>query len=332
MKPHKFLTLIAAILALSFLSGCTESRYAAHMIKKIPVPGERAPTKGYFKVGAPYKIKGERYKPFETYEFVQEGMASWYGPGFHNKMTANGETFDENEMTAAHKTLQMPSIVKVTNLENGRSVILRVNDRGPYAHDRIIDVSKRGAVALGFKNAGVARVRVEVLGDHSREIANRARAGQDTGGYEIALNQNPSKAVSPRLSQPEPVTQVAMNNSNTSMNTSANNAMNNPMPVEAQPLNDIRPATGNYVARTNVANLETGQIFVQAGSFSQEQNAMNFSNTISGYGPSNVYQTLVNNQPFFRVRLGPYANQADATQAVTALNQSGKANAVIVVD
>lgn len=347
MKHNKILHLFVAVMALSFLSGCSETKYGAHLIKQIPVPGERSPSKGYFKVGAPYTIKGQRYKPVETYEFVQEGVASWYGPGFHNKMTANGEIFDSNEFTAAHKTLQLPSIVKVTNLENGRSIILRVNDRGPYASDRIIDVSERGAVALGFKNNGTARVRVEVLGDHSREIADRARTGQDTGGYEIALNQNrtntfaaqPSIPQAKPVSPPEPVTQVAMSN----IPPPSNMPMNNPMPVEAQPLNNVTPATGGYynasinnvasnVVKTNITNLETGKIYVQAGSFSQEQNALSFSNRIASYGPSRVYLTRVNNQPFFRVRLGPYEDKAQATQALAALNQSGNNNAVIVVD
>lgn len=118
---------------------------------------------GYYKVGKPYEINGIRYYPQE-YEYYKEiGLASWYGDDFHNKKTANGETFNMNEMTAAHKTLPLPSIVRVTNLENGRSVVVRVNDRGPFVDNRIIDLSKKAADALGFKHRGLITVRVELL-------------------------------------------------------------------------------------------------------------------------------------------------------------------------
>ena len=106
---------------------------------------------GSYKVGNPYKIMGTWYYPKEDYGYSEVGMASWYGEDFHAKKTANGENYDMNTLTAAHRTLPLPSIVKVTNLENGRSLVLRVNDRGPYAKNRIIDISKRGAQLLGFQ-------------------------------------------------------------------------------------------------------------------------------------------------------------------------------------
>lgn len=118
---------------------------------------------GYFKVGTSYKIDGKTYYPKEYNRYNETGLASWYGDDFHNKKTANGEIFNMNEMTAAHKTLPLPSIVRVTNLENGLSVIVRVNDRGPFVDNRIIDMSKYAADKLGFKNKGVIKVRVELL-------------------------------------------------------------------------------------------------------------------------------------------------------------------------
>jgi rare lipoprotein A len=124
-----------------------------------------------YKVGKPYKIKGIWYYPQIDYGYVEEGIASWYGPGFHGKATANGEAYDQNDMTAAHRTLPMPSIVRVTNLENGRSIKLRINDRGPFAQGRIIDLSRRGAQLLGFYNAGTAPVRVEIEAEESRQLA-----------------------------------------------------------------------------------------------------------------------------------------------------------------
>jgi rare lipoprotein A len=116
---------------------------------------------GKYKVGKPYKVFGKEYHPEENNSYQETGVASWYGEGFHSRKTANGDTFDMHQMTAAHRTLPMPSIVKVTNIENGRTALLLVNDRGPFVNNRIIDVSRKAAEKLGFLNQGVARVRVE---------------------------------------------------------------------------------------------------------------------------------------------------------------------------
>ncbi len=127
---------------------------------------------GFYKVGNPYKISGKWYYPKEDYNYSEVGMASWYGEAFHAKKTANGEKYDMNTLTAAHRTLPLPSIVRVTNLENGRSLILRVNDRGPYAKNRIIDISKRGATLLGYKDKGITKVKVEILEKESKMLKN----------------------------------------------------------------------------------------------------------------------------------------------------------------
>ena len=118
---------------------------------------------GSVKVGKPYQIRGRWYYPVDDRDYQEVGMASWYGPNFHGKMTANGERFDQDDLTAAHRTLPMPSWVRVENLDNGREVELRINDRGPFAYNRIIDVSRRGAQLLGIRESGTARVRVTRL-------------------------------------------------------------------------------------------------------------------------------------------------------------------------
>lgn len=125
------------------------------------------PGAAHYKPLEPYEIRGVRYYPREDYGYDETGISSWYGPGFHGKQTANGEIYDQMALTAAHKTLPLPSCVRVTNLENGQSVVLRVNDRGPFHGERIIDVSQRAAQLLGFEEQGTARVRVQMLGDVS---------------------------------------------------------------------------------------------------------------------------------------------------------------------
>lgn len=184
------LRLLAPILLAVSLSACTETQLVAHVAKKIPMPNDQQKAVGHFKVGSSYKIKGRRYYPKETYSLTEKGTASWYGPGFHGKLTANGEIFDQNALTAAHRTLQLPSLVRVTNLENGKTLILRVNDRGPFAHNRILDVSQRASELLGFRHQGVARIKLSVLGPESRQLTAMAKSGRSTAGTEVALNRN----------------------------------------------------------------------------------------------------------------------------------------------
>jgi rare lipoprotein A len=112
------------------------------------------------KIGKPYQVFGVWYYPSDDRDYDETGVASWYGPGFHALDTANGERYDQDDLTAAHKTLPMPSYVEVTNLENGRKLVVRINDRGPFAKGRIIDLSRRSAQLLGVDKAGTAKVRV----------------------------------------------------------------------------------------------------------------------------------------------------------------------------
>ena len=121
-------------------------------------------TGGAYRVGNPYVIAGQTYVPREEPNYSAEGVASWYGDKFHGRLTANGEIYDMNALTAAHPTLPLPSYVRVTNLENYRSMILRTNDRGPFHNNRLIDLSVSAAKLLGFYDQGLAQVRVEYFG------------------------------------------------------------------------------------------------------------------------------------------------------------------------
>jgi len=116
-----------------------------------------------YKVGNPYKIAGKIYRPAADPHYDKVGLASWYGTKFHGRKTANGDIFNMNSLTAAHTTLPMPSYVRVTNVENGRWLILKINDRGPFVGDRLIDVSRRAAQLLGFEKKGVTKVRIQAV-------------------------------------------------------------------------------------------------------------------------------------------------------------------------
>ena len=132
---------------------------------RVVADGEPVPKGGgSYRLGKPYNINGRTYVPSDNPSYRAEGVASWYGPDFHGRQTANGELYDMHAISAAHPTMPLPSYARVTNLDNGRSIIVRVNDRGPYVRNRIIDLSIGTAKALNFYGHGLARVRVEFVG------------------------------------------------------------------------------------------------------------------------------------------------------------------------
>ncbi len=165
----KSLGVVVLLTAAALLNGCSSGP-----VKRNPFAGVGSPVYpgsgplpkggGKYLIGEPYEVAGWKYSPREDPSYDKVGQASWYGPQFHRRMTSNGEWFDMDYLSAAHPTLPLPSYVKVTNLENGRAVVVRVNDRGPFVGDRIIDMSRKSAEVLGFKQKGRANVRVQYLG------------------------------------------------------------------------------------------------------------------------------------------------------------------------
>jgi rare lipoprotein A len=146
-------------------AGQVDPKYGVSSSPRVVAFGDPVPKGGgTYRVGKPYTVAGRIYVPEEDVNYREEGLASWYGDDFHGRQTANGEVFDMESLSAAHPTLPMPSYARVTNLSNGKSLIVRVNDRGPYHGNRLIDVSNKAAQLLEFKSTGVARVRVEYVG------------------------------------------------------------------------------------------------------------------------------------------------------------------------
>lgn len=273
------------------------------------------PAPGY-KVGAPYQINGVWYYPNENYSYDETGIASWYGPGFHRKRTANGEIFDANELTAAHPTLPMPCLARVTNLDNGRSVVVRINDRGPFAHGRLIDVSKRAAQLLSFDGRGTAKVRVQVLAEESKAIADAARrygSDQTTRAYAGATYAAaPVTPVAPRRAtgsytppQPPPPERVA---------------------------HDARETGLDLPVMTRVPVADDAKIYVQAGAFTVAGNADILKRQLNGFGAASVAQTTINGIIFYRVRVGPIADVAKADILLAKIAAAGVPNPRIVVD
>ena len=168
MKRFTGRSLVLPIVAALFLGGCAETTLVGYAAKEWIRGSDPLDQKGTYKVGNPYQIEGVWYYPAEDPDYGETGIASWYGKPFHGRRTANGAIYDMNALTAAHRTLPMPFQVRVTNLDNGRSLVLTVNDRGPYARGRILDVSRRAAQLLGFQKKGIALVRVEAIAGQGR--------------------------------------------------------------------------------------------------------------------------------------------------------------------
>ena len=285
-----------------------------------PVTSERAPGQpGAFKVGEPYQINGVWYHPAIDYDYRETGIASWYGPGFHGNQTANGEIYDQNLLTAAHRTLPMPSFVKVTNLENGRQVALRVNDRGPFARGRIIDVSSRAAELLDFKTQGVARVRVEILEEESRRLAANADAGEGRASVAASGNTGASSGGGVRLA-------------NTSASTAVRAAATTGGGAETGVASGIGASLPQPDESVTFTAVESTDIYVQAGSFVDYENATRLQETLDRIARASIEPASVHDRRFYRVRLGPLKDVGEADRLLDRLFRDGHHDARVIVD
>jgi len=263
---------------------------------------------GGYKVGAPYQEAGVWYYPQEQPNYDETGIASWYGPDFHGKLTANGEVFDADGLTAAHPTLPMPVNVRVTNLENGRSLVLRVNDRGPFARGRIIDVSAHAAQLLGFYEKGTARVRVTYL---SRAEIPAGRGATSTAIAAVAAPTRPVQVASLE-------------------------------PVAVTPQQPAPPAAEPDEAATTVQDLppvmrpsempDPAHYYVQAGAFAERENAERLKDRLSDADNSTISSIDRNGAVLYRVRIGPFDSVDAAGAALARLSGLDGSGAKIVAD
>ncbi len=201
---HKKYNFLLAVIFIILLNNCGMNRLVVQGAKtiihedskSIPISKDTIvfpKMKGIYKIGQPYKVNGIDYIPKIENNYLKTGIASWYGPKFHNKLTANGEIFDQDIVSAAHKTLPLPSIVMVKNLENNKELVIRVNDRGPFVGDRIIDLSKKAAEILGFLDSGIARVKVKFIETGPHLLAQKYRLPLDDLYPNVALDTSEKK-------------------------------------------------------------------------------------------------------------------------------------------
>jgi rare lipoprotein A len=270
---------------------------------------------GVYKVGQPYQVDNVWYYPREQPDYDETGIASWYGPTFYGKKTANGEMYDGNQLTAAHKTLPMPVNVRVTNLDNGKSLVVRVNDRGPYARGRVIDLSKRAAELLDVAQTGTARVRVTYLG---RADINGAPAAITPPAIANALPAAPAGKVDTAALGIVPGAVVASAPAKPVQVPTAS--------IPSQMFADDQP-TGKV---TRVPVPPATHLYVQLGAFSKMENAKALLGKVGGDLRISTLQRA--GQTLYRVRSAPLASVKDADAALARITGAGANDAHIVVD
>ena len=276
MKLNKIFTSLKSqiILLIPFLLfGCSETIFLVNSAKRIGTWGDES----IYKIGSPYKINGKWYYPAIDYDYEEIGIASWYGPGFHGKKTANGEIFNQNIISAAHRTLPMPSIVRVTNLDNGKVLQkVRINDRGPFAGNRIIDLSKKAAQELGFVNRGIAKVKVEILENESREHA-------------LINSEN-------KITKVESAKIKKIKKSEIENNFEKKKVFDN----------EEKISQNHYSSQKN-SILINKPLAIQVGAFTDHRNAKSLTQKLVDF-QAYIERTFVDNKYLYRVRIGPIDN------------------------
>ncbi|MBT6416348.1 MAG: septal ring lytic transglycosylase RlpA family protein [Candidatus Puniceispirillum sp.] len=268
-----------------------------------------------YKVGNPYQVAGIWYYPDRDLAYDETGIGSWYGDEFAGKLTANGEIFDPRKITAAHKTLPMPSVVRVTNLDNGKSLVVRINDRGPFVAGRIIDLSRASAKLIGYKKNGLARVRVQLLAEQSLRLEQLAKVGKF-----------PELADSPEdMPQTDAVTQPKV-----SLTTRSNSNKTKPANVVQQSAIELL-ANARVGEVIEVAPITTN-IWVQVGAFHTKSNATSVLTKVSAVGDGVVSSVDKAGQTLYRVRLGPISEVKLADKLLDGVVNMGFTGARIIVD
>lgn len=290
--PH-FFKLVGVFLTGMLLAGCSEFQLGAELAKQ----SRRTAAGGIYKVGTPYKIAGDWYYPKENTQYDKKGIASWYGPNFQGRRTANGEIFDMNLLTAAHPTLPMPVMAEVTNLENGRSLVVRINDRGPFKKNREIDMSKRAAELLGFQKKGTAYVRVRYLRKAPLyDDRGNLISGSEPDSYFLEKPSTPSDAQYVTAAPKTGVTAVDL--------------------------------SGNSTPRPQA--LMEKNYYVQVGVFSRRETAQALAAKMQGLGVVDIEPVFSGGMDLFRVRIGPAASRFDAKEIADKVLMRGHQDSYII--
>lgn len=289
---------------------------------------------GRYQVGKPYTIRGKRYYPKEDKNLKQVGMASWYGPNFHGRLTANGEVYDQYSLSAAHPTMPLPSYAKVTNLVNGRTVTVRVNDRGPYAHGRVIDLSAQAAKMLDYTHKGVTKVKVEYVGKArmdglDEKMLMASYIGPNSGATKPVVAQETLIAMADTVPTPtQPTVQIrsAMApslNVDTSASASAigeNFKPSNPIPLSIVPIPTNRPEIFEQVQQGSVVGY---QVIRKPLAYLEQEETLFYSDfRKENYNKNNAIKLF--SKKSVEIELGSMAREVDKHALVNLFTGSGE--------
>lgn len=332
------------------VTGCTDNGFLFRSFG-----GYDSDSKATYKIGESYQIKGKWYTPKEDYSYHEKGVASWYQEE-NGKLTANGEKYDENIMSASHKTLPLPSIVRVTNLENGNVAIVRVNDRGPFVNNRLIDVSQKAAEQLEFNMTGTTLVKVEVLADESKQL--KAKILKRNGGQMEEENTSGASVLSADVTveelsnqpiyQPDDmVTEVYKPASNEHEVEDAYFGIPKPMnkpenqTLKSNPFKEKEMVKMSEVTISNESD-SLSQIrplkqpvsgyYIQVGAFSMKENADKVKDELTSISDSQIYIIEKNGSKLHRVRIGPFESREEAGGLLDNLSEKGYGDSTIIFE
>lgn len=320
----------ALLLATVLLGGCAEVQLGSHLFKKRL--NEGCQTEGAPKVGNPYLVDGIRYEPMKSsLEYREKGIASWYGSDFHGKSTANGECYNMYAFTAAHKTLPLPTVVRVTNLENNRSVVVKVNDRGPFVRGRIMDLSYAAAQSLDIVRYGTAPVLIEAIGG-PHHYANGYRGGSYKLANQLGRNDQIAEtlpSIVPQTADEEDLAPLPATPQPTKAEIAQERKLGVPPPAENLP---APPAYEDRVF-TDTEALTKTQVYVQVGAYGEETNAITQQQTLARlYPTASISAVQSGAKTLHRVRAGPFRSVADAEAALDKIVSAGFNGAQIKVE
>jgi rare lipoprotein A len=317
--------LLAALCVIVAACGSTPARLPVTAMRPAPAAPSRpqepqATPNPAYKVGTPYQVAGIWYYPQEQPSYDQTGIASWYGTEFHGRLTADGEVFDRTGISAAHPTLPMPVNVRVTNLENGKSIVVRVNDRGPYVNGRIIDLSERAADLLGYRGKGTARVRVTYLSKASLHGLGPVSPAEETP-VEIAKAVPPAPTAKVALASLPPVAGART--------TPPRPMANLPKPISQEVFAKLSEIPDGSVSEVPVP--PTTAIYVQAGAFGSSASAGSVAVKLYSLG-ARVVPARVDGHAVYRVRIGPFQDVDSADAVLGQVLSLGHNDVQIIVD
>jgi len=308
--PHRTLwQLAASCLIAGLLYGCgnlsVQDGAPAKSMDWDSIPDAVPQNESLSEKGNPesYTVNGQTYNVnFDTHNFTQQGLASWYGTKFHGKLTSSGEPYDMYKMTAAHKTLPLPSYVKVTNLQTGKKIVVKVNDRGPFIDGRIIDLSYAAAQKLGITHNGTARVQLDLV-------------TPDVVAYAAAANPTPVAATA--------ITVTAIKQAGDEANS-----RNTDIPAKIEIPNN--PAqNGN----TRI-DQDSNNYYVQVAAFTQRNLAENFLNQLQDLKltPINISTVNRTDDILYRVRIGPFSDKQQVQTIESRLSELGYTQSLLIVE